>query len=38
MDEAELRDEKTIEEMQATIFDVKVYEYYNQSNKMFYID
>ena len=38
MDEAELKEEKTIEEMQATLFDVRVYEYNNQTNKMYYID
>ena len=38
MDEAELKEEKTIEEMQATLFDVRVYEYNNQTNKMYFID
>ena len=38
MDEAELKEEKTIEEMQPTIFDIRVYEYNNNTNKMYYLN
>lgn len=36
LEEAQLKEEKTIEEMQATVFDVKYYEYINEQKKMYY--
>lgn len=36
LEEAQLKEEKTIEEMQPTVFDVKYYEYINEQKKMFY--
>jgi len=36
LEEAQLKEEKTIEEMQATVFDARYYEYINETNKMFF--
>ncbi|CDW82063.1 UNKNOWN [Stylonychia lemnae] len=37
-EEALQKEEKTIEEIQPTVFEAKLYEYYNTTEKMFYID
>ena len=36
LEEAQLKEEKTIEEMQPTVFDIKYYEYVNEQKKMYY--
>ncbi len=36
LEEAQLKAEKTIEEMQLTVFDVRYNEYINETKKMYY--
>lgn len=36
LEAAQMKAEKTIEEMQSTIFDAKYYEYFNETDQMFF--
>ena len=36
LEAAQMKAEKTIEEMQSTIFDAKYYEYFNDTDQMFF--
>lgn len=37
LEQAQFKEEKTIEEMQATVFDIKHFEYFTSTDKMYYI-